>query len=409
VSEFSFKRGCTRHLVLGTQYLVLSTWYSVLALAVLLPTFALADDSVPTLTRGTLLAPKAFRAAAAKVQPSLVRIEGFGGIAAGVDGGGYQAPGEGPTTGLVISTDGYVITSTFNFLRKPPIITVVTPDGRRHVAKLLGRDETRKLCVLKVDGASGWPVPEFASRDGLKVGQWVVATGIGFGAAQPALSAGIISATSRISGRAVQTDANLSPANYGGPLVDLEGRVVGICAPLSPQGGSEAAGAQWYDSGIGFAVPLAGLDSVLTAMKEGKTLQAGFLGVQVEAKGDPPTGAVIKEIVPDSPAAKADLKAEDRIVSVSGIEVQDAAHLSSVIGRFLAGDKVTVVIKRGGEKKTIEVELAIRPATPPKPAPPLPPMPGEQPKPGDKPPPGDKPKPGEPPMPPQPKPEKPAD
>lgn len=388
------------HFVLSTQYSVRKFAAWALAIAWLVaPLRGQEPESLPSLTRGTLLAPKAFRAAAAKVQPSLVRIEGFGGIAAGVDGGGYQAPGEGPTTGLVISSDGYVITSTFNFLRKPPIITVVTPDGRRHVAKLLGRDETRKLCVLKVDGVNDWPVPEFASREELKVGQWVVATGIGFGAGQPALSAGIISAASRISGRAVQTDANLSPANYGGPLIDLDGRVVGICAPLSPQAGSEAAGAEWYDSGIGFAVPLAGLDSVLTAMKDGKTLQPGFLGVQAEASGDPPTGAVIKEVVPDSPAAKADLKPEDRILSVGGIEIQDVAQLTNVIRRFLAGDKVAVVILRGEEKKTFEVELAVRPATPPKPMakPPLPPMPG------------DKPKPGEPPMPPMSKPERPAD
>jgi len=386
--------------VLSTQHSVrnLAAW--VLAIAWLAaPLRGQEPDTPPSLSRGTLLAPKAFRAAAAKVQPSLVRIEGFGGIAAGVDGGGYQAPGEGPTTGVVISSDGYVITSTFNFLRKPPIITVVTPDGRRHVAKLLGRDETRKLCVLKVDGVSNWPVPEFVSRDERKVGQWVVATGIGFGAGQPALSAGIISAASRISGRAVQTDANLSPANYGGPLIDLDGRVVGICSPLSPQAGGEAAGAEWYDSGIGFAVPLAGLDSVLVAMKEGKTLQAGFLGVHAEASGDPPTGAVIKEVVPDSPAAKADLKPDDRILSVGGIEIQDVAQLSSVIRRFLAGDKVAVVIQRGEEQKSIEIELAVRPAAPPKPmgTPPLPPMPG------------DKPKPGEPPMPPMPKPVQPAE
>ena len=363
-------------LVLSTQYLVLST------------ACVLAQDTPstpPTLARGTLLAPKAFRAAAAKVQPSLVRIEGFGGIAPGVDGGGYQAPGEGPTTGLVISSDGYVITSTFNFLRKPPIITVVSPDGRRHVAKLLGRDETRRICVLKVDGVNDWPVPEFVSRDGLKVGQWVVATGIGFGAREPALSAGIISATSRISGRAVQTDANLSPANYGGPLVDLEGRVVGVCVPLSPQARNEAAGAEWYDSGIGFAVPLAGLDSVLAAMKEGKTLVPGFLGVQTQPsgdaeKGDVVRGALVKEVVPDSPAAKAGIEANDRIISVGGIEVEDMAHLPAVIGRFLAGDKVEVVIQRGEEKKTFAVELAVRPPTPPMPRP-TPPMPGEEPKP----------------------------
>jgi serine protease Do len=362
----------------------LATSATLLAAAAVILLFAstvIGDDPAPNLTRGTLLAPKAFRAAAARVQPSLVRIEGFGGIAAGVDGGGYQAPGEGPTTGLVLSSDGYVVTSTFNFLRKPPIITVVTPDGRRHVAKLLGRDETRKICLLKVDGVSGWPVPVFAPREELKVGQWVVATGIGFGAAQPALSAGIISATSRIGDKAVQTDANTSPANYGGPLVDLDGRVVGICVPLSPQGATEAAGAEWYDSGIGFAVPLAGLDSVIAAMKEGKTLQAAFLGVQVEGKGDPPTGAFVKELVPDSPAAKADLKAGDRIVSVGGIDIQDAPHLSTVIRRHLAGDKVAVVIERDGEKKTVEAELAVRPPTPPMPMPMPAPMPGEQPKP----------------------------
>jgi serine protease Do len=318
------------------------------------------------------------------VQPSLVRIEGFGGIAAGVDGGGYQAPGEGPTTGVVLSSDGYVITSTFNFLRKPPIITVVTPDGKRHVAKLLGRDETRKLCMLKVDGASGWSVPEFAQRESLKVGQWVVAAGIGYGAQEPAISIGIISATSRISTKAVQTDANLSPANYGGPLVDLDGRVIGICVPLSPQGESQAAGAEWYDSGIGFAVPLSELENVIAAMKEGKTLHAGFLGVQAEPQGDPPTGAFVKEIVPDSPAAKADLKAGDRLGSVEGVEILDPAHLSSVIRRYLAGDKITLVIQRGEENETIEVELAVRPATPPKPMP-TPPMPGEAPKPGEPP------------------------
>lgn len=119
----------------GTQYLVLSTL--LLAVSVVTPARS-AEPTTPVLVRGTLLAPKAFRAAAAKVRPALVRIEGFGGIAAGTDGGGYQSPGEGPTTGVVLSSDGYIVTSTFNFLRKPPIITVVMPDGRRHVAKLLG-------------------------------------------------------------------------------------------------------------------------------------------------------------------------------------------------------------------------------------------------------------------------------
>ena len=338
-----------------------------------------------SLVRGTLLAPKAFRAAAAKVQPSMVRIEGFGGIAAGVDGGGYQAPGAGPTTGVIISPDGYIVTSTFNFLRKPPIITVVMPDGRRHVATLLGRDETRKLCVLKVNGASNLPVPTFAPRGELKVGQWAVALGIGFGAADPALSAGIISATSRISGKAVQTDANLSPANYGGPLVDLDGRVIGICVPLSPQSpgqssaAREAAGAEWYDSGIGFAVSLDGLDDELVALKEGKILERGFLGVQAAAEGDPPTGAVIKEVVPDSPAAKAGLQPKDKILAIGEVTILDVTHLAAVLAGYLAGDKLEISIEREGERKTVTAELMKAPVDLPKPPMPTPPMPGAPP------------------------------
>jgi serine protease Do len=317
-----------------------------------------------------------------------VRIEGFGGLAAGVAGGGYQAPGEGPTTGLVLSSDGYIVTSTFNFLRKPPVITVVFPSGERRVARLLGRDESRRICLLKVDGVSDLPVPELAPRSDLKVGQWVVAIGVGFGGKEPALSTGIISATSRISAKAVQTDANASPANYGGPLVDLDGRVVGICAPLSPGAKSDAAGSEWYDSGIGFAVSLDGLDKIIERLKAGETLKAGFLGVQVEpagntAEGKFETGVVIKEIVPESPAAKSGLEKGDKLISIAGAEIADPTHLVSLVGRHLAGDQVEVVLKRGEETKTVQATLAEAPP----PMPMMPPMPAgeERPQEGEKP------------------------
>jgi serine protease Do len=304
----------------------------------------------------------------AKVRSSIVRIEGFGGVANST-GGGYAPPGEGATTGLIASADGLIVTSTFNFLHKPPVITVVRADGQRHVAQLLGRDETRKLCLLKVDGASGWPVPEFAPREKLKVGQWAVALGVGFGAAEPVLSAGIISATSRISGKAVQTDANTSPSNYGGPLVDLDGRVIGICVPLSPGSRAAAAGAQWYDSGIGFAIPLDGLEGVLARLKAGEQLQHAFLGVRAKPYGDPPTGAQIEAVVAGSPAAAAGLLAQDKIVSLGGTDVLDVPHLATLIGRYVAGDAVEVAVDRGDVVQTFNVKLA----TPPPPAPPMPP------------------------------------
>lgn len=344
------------------------------------PTVATVDEA--SALRGALLAPKVFRAAAQRVSPAVVRIEGFGGLAVGVSAAGIDAPGEGPTTGVILSSDGLIATSTFNFLRKPPVITVVLASGERKVARMLGRDETRKICLLKVDGVMGLPVPEFAPRESLRVGQWVVALGVGYGGREQALSAGILSALHRIGDKAVQTDANLSPANYGGPLIDLDGRVVGLCVPLSPQAQSAGGGSEWYDSGIGFAVPLAGGERWIDRLKMGETLQPPFLGVQAKPYGDPPTGAEAAEVVAGGPAAKAGLKKGDRLLELGGAEVLDVTQLVSLIQRYAAGDKVDVVLRRGDKEERITVELGVapppqkpQPAQPPAKAGPNPPKP----------------------------------
>ncbi|HTN77157.1 MAG TPA: trypsin-like peptidase domain-containing protein [Pirellulaceae bacterium] len=317
---------------------------------------------------GNLLAPKAFRAAMDRVLPTMVTIESFGGVSgAGSKRGkmqGIRLPGEGPTTGVIVSSDGYIITSTFNFLKKPPIITVVLPDGQRKVAKLLGQDETRKLCVLKVDGVQGLPTPEFAPRSQLRVGQWAVALGVGFGDDEPSLSAGIVSATSRISARAVQTDANLSPANYGGPLIDLEGRVIGICVPLSPQSKEVASGVEWYDSGIGFAVPLHGAENLIKRLQAGETIKQGYLGVQMQPASDQKPGAIVVSVVKDSPADKAGVKKDDRVVALAGEEVLDHTHLISLVGRHAAGDEVKLSVKRGEETLDLTLKLEVPPEKP---------------------------------------------
>ena len=375
MAEHSQARGpqVFKYSLLSTKYLVQCGIHSCAWLllsflvAHLTATDLIAQDSTVTTVAGIRLAPQRFRQAVDKVGPAIVRIEGFGGVVSAKTGG-YAAPGEGPTTGLVISSDGHILTSTFNFLRQPPVITVVRANGQRHVAQLVGRDDTRKICLLKVEGADDWPVPEFAPRDSLKVGQWAVAIGVGFGAAERVISAGIISATSRVSGKAVQTDANTSPANYGGPLVDLDGRVIGICVPLSPGSRDTAAGAQWYDSGIGFAVPLDGLDQVTARLKAGDHLQHAFLGIRAKPYGNPPTGAEIEEVIAGAPAATAGLVAKDRIVMFGGSKVLDVPHLATLIGRFVAGDSVDLAINREGEKESFTIKLT----TPPPPAPPMP-------------------------------------
>jgi serine protease Do len=335
-------------------------------------------------------APQAFRAAAERVLPSVVTIETYGGVSAtgrasrgpgkgrrppGAPGGpgqgpqirGISRPGEGPTTGLIISADGYVITSTFNFIRKPPIVTVALPDGSQHVAKLLGRDDTRGLQLLKIESlpeGAKLHVPTLVPVDGVTVGQWAISVGVGYGGDEPALSAGIISAKNRIFGKAVQTDANTSPANYGGPLIDLDGRVIGLCVPLSPQGG---AGVEWYDSGIGFAVPLAGADELIERMKRGEVIEPGRLGVQAKP-GPAGAGVTIAKVMDKSPAQEAGLKDGDVVVTVNGQKIIDLVHLKSIIGRFVAGQRVTLEIKRGDQTLKIEATLSAgqdAPDTPP--------------------------------------------
>lgn len=353
-----------------------------------------AAQEKPAERSGDLLAAKAFRAAARKVGPSLVTIETIGVVRQDQPGVGRPAAIRavgGVTTGLVISSDGYILTSTFGLGEKTPAITVTLADGSRHLAKELGRDVGRRICLLKIEGVSNLPVCELVQREQLRVGQWVVALGMGLGEREPSLSSGIISATHRIGRRAVQTDANTSPVNYGGPLVDLEGRVVGICVPLAP--GEGGSGVEWYDSGIGFAIPLAGLEPILERMKQGETLTPGFLGVQIDPESTEATGAKIRMLVSGGPAETAGLQVGDVLRSVEGNAITDASSLTRVMGEFLAGQKVTVEVLRGDEAKRLEVTLGVRP--PPMPQPMANPMQDPKPDPMPMPPGEEKPPSGE--------------
>jgi len=217
---------------------------------------------------------KAIHVASDRVLPSLVTIETYGGVATGARRGrvaGVSKPGVGPTTGLVISEDGYILTSSFNFRDKPPIITVILRDGSKHVAELRGRDAKRRLCLLKIDTDKKLTVPEVMPRDELRVGSWALSLGVGYGDFEPAVSVGIVSALDRYDVKAVQTDANISPANYGGPLLSIDGRLIGVCVPLHPTNPKVTAGVEWYDSGIGFAIPLEGLADQIEKMKRSKS------------------------------------------------------------------------------------------------------------------------------------------
>jgi serine protease Do len=300
------------------------------------------------------LEEQAFKEAAALVEPSIVRIETVGGL----DRVGEVLANDGPTTGLVVGADGYVISSSFNFINKPDAITVLLPDGRRLPAKVVSTDHSKMLTLLKIE-ADGLIPPEAASKKDLKVGQWALAMGRTFDESLPSVSVGIVSALNRIWGKAVQTDAKTSPVNYGGPLVDVEGKVIGVIVPLSPQGDDEAAGVEWYDGGIGFAVPLEDVYRVLDRMKSGEDLKAGLMGIAFKAgAGVLGSDNVIDTVRVNSPADQAGLKKGDVIVSVNGHPTGRDADVKHALGSLYAGDKVKVTVQRGEEELTKELTLA---------------------------------------------------
>jgi len=261
---------------------------------------------------------------------------------------------DGPTTGIVYSSDGLILTSSFNFVRNPVVITVKLADGRRLVADLVGRDQVRKLALLKVE-ADGLEVPEWAPPDGIVVGQWAIAVGLGFGGQSPSVTVGIISALNRMLGNAIQTDANLSPVNYGGPLLDRDGRIVGICVPMAQRPG-ELAGVEFYDAGIGFAVPKTRVDEIVADLRAGKNFYRGWLGIRLDpqARDD----VTIGELDLKSPLRAAGMHPGDKILAVNGKTVRHFGNLVQAIYMIPAGERVHLTVRRGGEEVGITVTLA---------------------------------------------------
>jgi len=260
--------------------------------------------------------------------------------------------GAGPTTGLVVSTDGYIITSAFNFVNKPSAIFVAVPGHKRQVAKVIATDQTRMLTLLKVE-ASGLPVPAAAPKKDFQVGQWSLALGRTWSKGvdgPPSVSVGIISAVNRIWGKAVQTDAKVSPVNYGGPLVDIHGRVQGVLVPASPRADNEIAGVEWYDSGIGFAIPLEDVNAALPRLKKGKDLKRGLLGILLRGQDMFGSAPVVASVAPESAAAKAGIKPGDAITEIDGATITSQARMMHALGTKYEGDVVSVKVKRGGRE-----------------------------------------------------------
>lgn len=294
---------------------------------------------------------------------SVVQIETIGGL----EQVGQKLANAGPTTGTVVSEDGWIIASSFSFQQLPAAIVVRTKDGNRQTAKLIARDKSRELVLLKTDPNSLLKPIATVNQETIRVGQSVLALGKVFDAARPSVSVGIVSAKGRVWGKAIQTDARISPTNYGGPLIDLQGRCLGILAPVNPGDGSADDGTQWYDSGIGFA---ASIDQVLRALEElklGKDIMPGKMGVSLSTQDDYSGPVFVAGAAANSPAAEAGLKRGDRFLQINGAPIEMLAHLKLQLGMLNAGDTAQLKIQRGDEILDLSCKLVaeIPPYRPP--------------------------------------------
>jgi serine protease Do len=279
---------------------------------------------------------------------------------------GQQGPrtprrAQGQGSGFFVSADGFVVTNN-HVVDKSSEVEITTNDGKTYQAKVVGTDPRTDIALLKVDGRSDFPWVKFAGNSP-RVGDWVLAVGNPFGLGGT-VTAGIVSARGRDIGANVyddflQIDAAVNRGNSGGPTFNLAGEVIGVnTAIVSPSGGNV---------GIAFAIPAENVSRIVTELRETGTVTRGYVGVQIQpitkeiadSIGMKETqGALVSEVQPNTPAAKAGILAGDAILSVDGERLKDARDLSRRVAAKSPGAKVRLQVVREGKERTIDVELA---------------------------------------------------
>ncbi len=276
---------------------------------------------------------------------------------------------QGLGSGVIISADGYILTANHVVSAADEIMIGLGNDLRRFKAKKVGTDPGTDVALLKIED-NNLPAVTFADSDKARAGDLVLAIGNPFGLRQT-VTMGIISAVGRggmgIVGyeNFIQTDAAINMGNSGGALVDAEGRLLGInSAIFSRSGGNQ---------GIGFAIPANLAREVMQSLREKGRVVRGYIGTSVQTltpeiadamklKGQP-TGALVGEVEPNAPAAKAGIKTGDVITAVNGKKVNDPRELRLMIGSMAPGTKVHIEVNREGQSKAFDVPLGEMPAT----------------------------------------------
>jgi serine protease Do len=264
-------------------------------------------------------------------------------------------------SGFIVDASGLIVTNN-HVVEGADTIQVHMQDGTIMKAELVGRDPKTDVAVIRVKPAKPLPAVEFGDSDKARIGQWVIAIGNPFGLGG-SVSLGIISARNRDINSGpyddyIQTDAAINKGNSGGPLFDLDGKVVGInSAIFSPSGGSV---------GIGFSVPANTAKSVVAQLEKFGETRRGWLGVKIqmvtpdiaESMGmDKPRGALVADVTVGSPSEKAGLEAGDVIVQFDGRAINDSKELPRVVAETEVGKEVSVKVIRDSKEKEVKVTL----------------------------------------------------
>ena len=329
---------------------------------------ALAEPPEPALAEQT-----AFQTAVRTIAQSVVRVEASGLSVAALKAGQDATPTAGPSRGLVVGSEGWILTTEFAV---PPdikeVVVTLPPDRQttkqpleRLVGRVVGRDLNRRLVLLKCNPKAPLAEPQFATQESIQQGEWALAVGRVWDPYEPSVAIGVVSAVDRCWSRAIQTDAAISPVNYGGPLLDIQGHVLGIIAPLLADTAGMETGTELYDSGVGFAVPMHDIAPLLPRLKKGETLRPGLLGIGYSTT-DPINGRPVIEIVrANSPAAESGMQSGDQIISIDGKTIQRIADIRHALTPKLAGDSIKMTLRREGEKTPLTIQTVLTDTLPP--------------------------------------------
>ncbi len=293
--------------------------------------------------------------AAAVISPSVVTIDTV------------ATDGEAIGTGIIVTTDGEVVTNAHVVENEKEVRVILNGETEPRKATVLARDPGNDLALVKITGVTGLTPATFADPAGLAVGDPVVAVGYALdldGGAS--VTSGIISALNRTMqndngalNRLIQTDAAISSGNSGGPLINMEGQVIGVNTAVARSTDTSAA------NNIGFAISVGEVKRVvenLRAESNGTTRQQGYLGIALTDRNDGGVGAVISEVAADSPAEKAGLKVNDIVLEVNGQSITGQGALIGIVRDAAPGEKIDIIVERGSERVTLKATLIARPS-----------------------------------------------